>query len=93
MSTDAAPVLDDRPLLDEYSRTVIRAVEQVGPSVVNLDVYKRARPRGPNGSREIRAGTGSGFIFTPDGFILTTGCEMTPTTPPGNVQAMMEAAL
>jgi uroporphyrinogen decarboxylase len=29
----------------------------------------------------------------PDGFILTTGCEMTPTTPLGNVQAMLEAAL
>jgi uroporphyrinogen decarboxylase len=29
----------------------------------------------------------------PDGFILTTGCEMTPTTPPGNVQAMLEATL
>jgi uroporphyrinogen decarboxylase len=29
----------------------------------------------------------------PDGFILTTGCEMTPTTPLGNVQAMMEATL
>ena len=29
----------------------------------------------------------------PDGFILTTGCEMTPTTPPGNVQAMLEVAL
>ncbi len=28
----------------------------------------------------------------PDGFILTTGCEMTPTTPLGNVQAMMEAS-
>ncbi len=27
----------------------------------------------------------------PDGFILTTGCEMTPTTPLSNVQAMMEA--
>ncbi|MDW8326514.1 MAG: uroporphyrinogen decarboxylase family protein [Anaerolineales bacterium] len=29
----------------------------------------------------------------PDGFILTTGCEMTPTTPLGNVQAMMEVTL
>ena len=29
----------------------------------------------------------------PDGFILTTGCEMTPTTPLGNVQALLEAAL
>ena len=27
----------------------------------------------------------------PDGFILTTGCEMTPTTPLGNAQAMLEA--
>ena len=32
-------------------------------------------------------------VAGPDGFILTTGCEMTPTTPYGNVQAMMEAAL
>ncbi|MEK6572744.1 MAG: uroporphyrinogen decarboxylase family protein, partial [Chloroflexota bacterium] len=29
----------------------------------------------------------------PDSFILTTGCEMTPTTPLGNVQAMMETTL
>lgn len=29
----------------------------------------------------------------PDGFILTTGCEMTPTTPLGNVQALLEATL
>ncbi|MBI4168791.1 MAG: trypsin-like peptidase domain-containing protein [Acidobacteria bacterium] len=71
MGIEVAPVLDDCRLLDEYSRAVIRAVEQVSPSVVNLDVYKRARPRGANGSREIRAGTGSGFLFTPDGFILT----------------------
>ncbi len=28
----------------------------------------------------------------PDGFILTTGCEMTPTTPPGNVQALLEVS-
>jgi uroporphyrinogen decarboxylase len=27
----------------------------------------------------------------PEGFILTTGCEMTPTTPLSNVQAMMES--
>jgi S1-C subfamily serine protease len=53
---------DDSALLDEYSRTVIRAVEKVGPSVVNIDVYKNV---------QVRAGTGSGFVFTPDGFILT----------------------
>ncbi|HEV8700770.1 MAG TPA: trypsin-like peptidase domain-containing protein [Candidatus Polarisedimenticolia bacterium] len=73
---------DDAALLDEYSRTVVRVVEEIGPAVVNIDVYKKARMGRAGGSaarergapaeeREVRAGTGSGFIFTPDGFILT----------------------
>jgi len=82
-AASAAPAAspDDGALLDEYSRAVIRAVEKVSPAVVNVDVFKRARLRWPGGrapspgedaaEREIRAGSGSGFIFTPDGFVLT----------------------
>ncbi len=63
----------DDDLLDAYSRAVISAAERVSPSVVNLDVRTNARAnRGTHyGSREELRGTGSGFIFTPDGFILT----------------------
>jgi len=57
----SAPAKDDIALLDDYSRTIVGAVDRVAPSVVNIE--SRA-----NGSR---GGSGSGFIIAPDGFILT----------------------
>jgi len=67
-STDAAP---DSVLFDAYSAAVVGAVDRVGPSVVHLAVRgagmaeRGRRRRGPS------EGTGSGFVFTPDGFVLT----------------------
>src|SRR5437588_1454696 len=55
-------------LLDAYSRAVVGAAEKVSPSVVKIDVTQRINTR--RGDREAQSG-GSGFIFTPDGLILT----------------------
>jgi len=59
----------DAELLDAYSRTVSSVVERVAPAVVSVDVHHR-RSRTARAQREER-GHGSGFVFTPDGFILT----------------------
>jgi S1-C subfamily serine protease len=59
----------DAPLLDAYSRAVTGAVEQISPSVVNIEVHTASRAR--SGEERERRGGGSGFVFTPDGLILT----------------------
>jgi S1-C subfamily serine protease len=73
-----APDRDD-DLLDAYSRAVIAAVERVGPAVAHIEVWSaadsrasRARGRAPSrGVPRESPGSGSGFLFTPDGFLLT----------------------
>ena len=60
----------DSEALDAYSRAVVGAVERVGPAVVHLEVMGvpvASRRQTPSEA----SGTGSGFFFTPDGFLLT----------------------
>ena len=68
LDADASPVEPGDPhapgdaaLLDAYSRTVTAAVSRVRPAVVHIAVERAAG--GP--------GSGSGFVITPDGYILT----------------------
>jgi S1-C subfamily serine protease len=65
-----ASAVEELELFDAYSRAVIRAAETVGPSVVNIEVQHRLGQRAAGGERRAR-GSGSGFVLTPDGFLLT----------------------
>jgi S1-C subfamily serine protease len=57
----------DQDLLDAYSATVIRAVEQASPAVVGI----RRRQGKPSGKEAIIDGSGSGVVIAPDGYVLT----------------------
>ncbi len=63
---------EDEYLLDAYSKAVTDAVEKVAPTVVKIDVKQRIPGRtARRGAPEELEGSGSGFVFTPDGFVLT----------------------
>jgi len=77
-SPDRKPQNGDLEVLDAYSAAVTKVVELISPSVVKIDVSHHVTRRGFGGRRRERVqgseqvtGSGSGVIFTPDGFILT----------------------
>jgi len=64
--------MNDEDVLDAYSRSVVHAVETVGPAVVKVDVTREPEPRaGGRGRGQPPEGSGSGFVFAHDGLILT----------------------
>jgi S1-C subfamily serine protease len=51
--------------MDSYSETIIEAVEKVKTAVVKIELYKKDQ------NKETLTGTGSGFLFSSDGFLFT----------------------
>lgn len=63
------PSVNDDKLLDAYSNAVITATERVSPSVVHIKTLFGKAPR--DRRQRNRGGSGSGFIISSDGYVLT----------------------
>jgi S1-C subfamily serine protease len=65
--------MGDRRLLDAYSDAVTAAVAQVAPAVAHVRVERPASGSGAGRGRRgaLREGSGSGFLLTPDGYLVT----------------------
>src|SRR5689334_8026620 len=57
---DTSPAADDSAALDSFSQVVVRVADALRPAVVNLRV-----------GRGRQMGSGSGVLFSPEGYLLT----------------------
>jgi S1-C subfamily serine protease len=70
-SSASAVAVGEPDILDAYSRAVTGAVDKVGPAVLHLMI------QGEGG----HGGSGSGVVFTPDGYVLTNSHVIAATDP------------
>src|ERR1044071_771060 len=73
IDNETIAVHEDGALMDAYSQAVTFAAEKVSPAVVNIDI-KRPAPQGwlmIRGPQPELGGSGSGFIFTSNGYLIT----------------------
>jgi len=61
---------EDEKALEAYSQALVKVVEKVSPAVVNIDISQSTNIPFLFGPQEVK-GVASGFLFTPDGYILT----------------------
>ncbi|MCC6461700.1 MAG: trypsin-like peptidase domain-containing protein [Saprospiraceae bacterium] len=66
----AVPPAEDLELLDAYSRTVVNVAQRVSNAVVHLKV-KKPKPAHNRQAPNPNEGTGSGFIISSDGYVVT----------------------
>lgn len=57
---DSPARIEDEGLLDAYSNAVVQAVQKTGPTVVHVQARQGRQ-----------SGSGSGFLISPDGFVVT----------------------
>ena len=61
---------DDEILLDAYSKTITGVAGEIAQSVVHIQVQKKLVDR-RTGKETIQSGSGSGFLISSDGYIIT----------------------
>jgi S1-C subfamily serine protease len=72
LETASPESANDSGLLDAYSDAVIGALERVAPAVTFIEVaHGPAQAKSSARARRPLHSSGSGFLFTPDGYLLT----------------------